>query len=90
MNDHILVLTPPMPEHESTPAGILLAPALTPVVTYGRVVKVGPKVTDVQPGDMVAFSPEVGTPITIGENACLFLRESDVTATVPKREGVTV
>lgn len=89
LNDRLLVLLPPNPEEQQTTAGLFLAHALTPPTSYGRVVKIGPKVRDVQPGDMVAFSSTAGDLVSLGAHECLFLRESDVVATIQKQDVST-
>ena len=85
LNDMVLVLLVPMPER--TEHGVMLAPALPPPSTAGRIVRVGPKVREVHVGDMVAFPPTVGTPMPMDGHECLFLRETEITATIGKYEG---
>lgn len=51
------------PVRDRTASGLFLEPALTPPVCYGKVVQIGPKVTDVKVGDIVAFPPSVGEPL---------------------------
>lgn len=56
-----LIKLAPVPDR--TASGILLEPAFAPVVCYGKVVQIGPKVTDVKVGDVVAFPPSAGEPL---------------------------
>ena len=76
-NDVVLVVLPKQGDVTST-GGLILAHGLTPPATYGKVYKVGPKVKDVQPGDVVAFPPSAGHGYVIGAHDCLFLRESEI------------
>jgi hypothetical protein len=48
------------PAIDRTASGILLEPAMTPPICYGKVVQVGPKATSVAVGDIVAFPPSEG------------------------------
>lgn len=55
-----LVLVKLAPPIERTVSGLILEPAMTPPVCYGKVVDVGRSVQDVQAGDIVAFPPSAG------------------------------
>lgn len=89
VNDRVLVVLPEHPAERQTTAGLFLAHSLTPALCYGRVARVGPNVRDVAQGDAVAFPPNVGDGISIGEHDCLFVRESEIVAVIPKREAVS-
>lgn len=87
MHDRVLLLLPENPAEQQTRSGLFLAHGLTPVITYGRVLKAGPDCRDVQPGDIVAFPPTVGDQLPLTEaHEGLFIRESDIVAIVPKRD----
>lgn len=85
-HDVVLVVLPPQ-SGDTTESGVLLAPALPPPATSGRVWKVGPSCTEVVPGDYVAFPASVGEPVELARHPCLFLRESQISAVIPKRQG---
>lgn len=89
IGDRVLVLLPENPAEQQQPSGLFLAHALTPATCYGRVFRVGPKVRDLEPGDCVAFPANAGDPVDVSGHACLFIRESDAVAVIPKREAVT-
>lgn len=75
LRDLVLVKLAPRPK----PAhGLIEAPAFDPVITYGKVIDVGPDVEDVAPNDIVAFGPTKGDPITIGTIAHLMIPEADI------------
>ena len=83
--DRVLVVLPDSLAHQQTTSGLFLAAALTPPLTYGTVYKVGPQVKDVNPGDVVAFPPTAGDSYDLGTHACLFVREREIVAYIPKR-----
>lgn len=85
IKDRLLILLAPSPEERTTAAGLFAAAALPPPTTYGRVIRKGDRCRDVAVGDLVAFPPTVGDDITIGDYACLFVRESEIAAIIPKR-----
>ena len=58
LRDLVLVkLAPPAAQSYS---GLHLAEALPPAQSYGKVMQIGPRVTAVNVGDVVAFAPSVG------------------------------
>lgn len=87
-NDVVLVLLPPVTGPPTTDSGLILAHGLTPATTYGRVRQIGPKVHDVQPGDMVAFPASAGEPVQIDGYEHLLIREHAISATIQKHEAV--
>ena len=89
VSDRVLVVLPDNPAEAQNAAGLFMAHSLTPPVTYGRVARIGPRVRDVAQGDAVAFPNTVGDPICLGGHDCLFLRESEIVAVIPKRESVS-
>lgn len=83
LHNRLLVLLPSKAE-EAAASGLILARALPPPVTCGRVLKVGPAVRDVHAGDWVAFSPSAGDPLPLSEkHEAIFLRETEITAVLP-------
>lgn len=88
LGNRVLVLLPVSADEQKTASGLFVAHALTPPASYGRVLKVGPAVRDVQPGDLVAFPTTAGDPIPLSDQFDgLFLREPEIAAIVPKREA---
>ena len=87
LRDLVLVVLPPL-DDQANAAGLFEAHAMTQIPTHGRVVRCGPRVRDVAVGDVVAFPPEAGDPITVGVHPCLLLSEAQIEVIVPKREGV--
>lgn len=87
--DRVLVLLAPHADERQTAAGLFKAAGLPPPTTYGRVIRKGDRCRDVSVGDLVAFPPTVGDDISIGEHACLFVRESEIAAVIPKRNQST-
>lgn len=85
IKDRLLVLLAPTQDDRQTASGLFMAAALPPPTTYGRVIRKGDRCRDVGIGDLVAFPPTVGDEIMLGEHACLFVRESEVAAIIPKR-----
>lgn len=85
-NNVVLVLLPDSEAEKTNAAGLFVSHALTPAVTYGKVYKVGPKVADVRVGDVVAFPPTAGDPMDIGAYQCLFLRETEIVARIPRHD----
>lgn len=78
-----LVLVALVPAPEANASGLVLAPALPPVMTSGRVLRAGPSCRDVQRGDLVAFPPSAGVhDYTIGTHPCVFIREIDICAVI--------
>lgn len=84
LRDLVLVKLAPVPQ---THGEVLLAPALPPVVTYGKVVQVGPRVAAVAVGDVVAFSPEAGDPLTVDALPHLIIPEGALDAQIAKKEA---
>lgn len=82
----VLVALPPVPE--ASASGLILAPALPPAMTSGRVVRAGPDCTDVRKGDLVAFPPSAGVhDYTIGTHPCVFIRETDISAVIEQERA---
>jgi len=88
MKNRVLVLLPHQPEERDHASGLILAHALPPPVTCGRVLKVGPECHEVAPGDWVAFAPSAGDPLPLtDQHEALFLRETEITAVIPRRDA---
>ena len=80
----VLVLLAPNPGAQVTAAGLHVERAVTPVTCYGRVLRTGPRVSDVVRGDLVAFPPSAGEPYDYGDYSLLFLREPEIAFVVQK------
>lgn len=85
LKNQVLILLPPNPDEQQTTAGLFTAAALPPATSYGRVIRKGDRCRDVGIGDLVAFPPTVGDEIHLGDHACLFVREAEIAAIIPKR-----
>lgn len=81
-NDVVLVLLSDV--EPISAGGLILAPSFTPIPTTGRVVRIGPKVREIKPGDFVAFPPTVGEDYDIGAHRCRMLREPEIAAVIEK------
>lgn len=83
LGDRLLVKLAPRVEDRQTAAGIILEPAMTPAVCYGKVVQVGPQVRDIAEGAVVTFGPSVGEPLDgYFPTPHILIRERDVDTTV--------
>lgn len=76
LGDRCLVLLAPVAS--TSKSGVVLEPAITPVVCYGRVLRAGPECVDVSQGDLVAFPPSVGDPLDHKDFQLLFVREREI------------
>jgi co-chaperonin GroES (HSP10) len=86
-NDRVLVLLPPNDGDRRTLSGLFTPESLPSPVTFGRVVRTGPKVRDLRPGDAVAFPATAGDAWPYGDHLCLFLRESECVARIAKADA---
>lgn len=88
--DLCLVKLAPKVEDRRTAGGIILEPAVTPAVCYGKVVQAGARVSDVKVGDVVLFAPSSGEPVEgLFPTPHLFIPESSISA-VLEPEAQTV
>lgn len=74
----VLVKTEDQKEHQNA-SGVILVESYAPEV-IGRVVAVGCDVTEVQPDDVVLFTPQAGREMEFNGNSYLVLDEDEILA----------
>lgn len=89
LQDRILIK--PIQEENKTQSGIIIPDSIAPKPTRGTVLAVGEGryldsgqllVPAVVAGHIVAFAKHAGTPIEVGGDECLLMRESEIFAIV--------
>lgn len=88
LRDLVLVKLAPTIEQRPTASGIILEAAITPTPTYGKVMQIGPRVSNVTVGDVVSFQPSVGDPLDgLFPTPHLIVAERQIDLVVSKKEA---
>ena len=76
-----VILRQEKPE-ETTSSGIILPGQTAERPQYATVIAIGPDVDDISINDKVIYSKYAGTQVTIEEDSCVIIKNSDILAII--------